>query len=155
MVENNAIIQELAENTVIIQTSMYILHRANTGKKTKAIIKAVVENIVNTQSVENNAIIQTVVEINTIIQAVMENIDIIQAVLENKAIIHSMLDRHHTSSGEKNAIIQAVLEIHTSSDGKQRHNASSGGNHCRHTSDGIGDIIYIYMYLMNIIIPML
>lgn len=110
MVENNAIIQELAENTVIIQTSIYILHRANTGKKTKAIIKAVVENIVNTQSVENNAILQTVVEINTIIQAVMENIDIIQAVLENKAIIHSMLDRHHTSSVKK------------------RHYTSSGGN---------------------------
>lgn len=97
-------------------------------KKPKAIIKAVVEIIVNTQSVENNAIIQTVVEINTIIQAVMENIDIIQAVLENKAIIHSMLDRHHTSSGEKtplykqwwkyiqammenSAIMQAVVEI--------------------------------------------
>lgn len=111
MVENNAIIQELAENTVIIQTSIYILHRANTGKKTKAIIKAVVENIVNTQSVENNAIIQTVVEINTIIQAVMENIDIIykQCWKTKPSYTQCWI-----------AIIQAVV--------KKRHYTSSGGN---------------------------
>lgn len=129
MVENNAIIQELAENTVIIQTSMYILHRANIGKKNQSHHKSSGgKHCQHTISGKQRHYTNSGWNQHHHTSSYGKHWHHIQAVLENKAIIHSMLDRHHTSSGEKtplykqwwkyiqammenSAIMQAVVEI--------------------------------------------